>query len=970
MKFFLLDTLKTFHGILGNDTMKILGAIIDVKNDTLILENKRKIKIHQLAAQAVNTIGPQVSHMTESQKIIIKNLVQSHKNLFADPDTKLAYTTKVVGEIRTSSDSPVYGKHYPYPASLRQEVEKQINEMLEDGIIRPSRSPYNAPVWVVPKKSGQSEEKKYRLVIDYRKLNDVTISDRYPIPEIGEIIAQLGDNKYFSVLDLKSGFHQIPLKDTDIEKTAFAVNGGKYEFTRLPFGLKNSPSIFQRALDDILREYIGKICYVYVDDIIVFSKNEVEHGQNLEKVFSTLQNANMRVQIEKCHFFKNEVDFLGYTISQDGVKTNIDKIKAIAKFPIPKTLKDLRSFLGMTGYYRRFIRDYAKIAKPLTILLRGEEGRISKNKSSRTAINLDKKAINAFEKLKNTLISRDVTLAYPDFGKEFQLTTDASSYAIGAVLEQNHRPITFISRTLTKTEENYATNEREMLAIVWALQSLRHYLYGYSKVVIYTDHQPLSFSNSVNNHNAKLKRWRDLIGEYNHEIKYKPGVANVVADALSRAPAEINSLSSTATIHSDESSSHNLIFSVEAPINVFKNQLFLLMDETDSDTFEIPFPTYHRHIVKRREYTEEQIIAILTCRLDPRLINGIFTSEEVMGKIQNIYPTYFSSYKVRFTRKQVDDVTSELQQNELITLEHKRAHRDAKENKIQILKNYFFPQAQKKIQAIVQSCQTCKESKYDRHPPKGEIQPTPIPKYPGEIVHVDIYITEKNSVLTGIDKFSKYAQVKILQSRAAEDIKNPLREMLIAFGMPKWIIMDNERSLSSAAIKFMLEDQLKISVHTTAPYASTSNGQVERFHSTLSEILRCLKKDNGSMVFEDLLFQAVQEYNKSIHSVTKEKPIDIFFRNTIPNTPEDIRNQREEIIQKIQKKQLYDLEYHNKNKNLPKHFRPGEIVHVKIDKRLGSKLTPRYKKEKVAENKNTTIKTQSGKIIHKNNIKT
>jgi len=174
----------------------------------------------------------------------------------------------------------------------------------------------------------------------------------------------------------------------------------------------------------------------------------------------------MRVQVEKCHFFKDEVDFFRYTISENGVKTNIDKIKAITKFPVPKTLKDIPYFLGMTGYYRRFIKDYAKIAKPITILLRGEEGRISKTKSTRTAINLSKGASTALEKLKNTLVSRDVTLGYPDFGKEFQLTTDASSYAIGAVLEQNHRSITFISRTLTKTEDNYPINEREMLAIV------------------------------------------------------------------------------------------------------------------------------------------------------------------------------------------------------------------------------------------------------------------------------------------------------------------------------------------------------------------------------------------------------------------------------------------------------------------------------------------------------------------------
>lgn len=427
----------------------------------------------------------------------------------------------------------------------------------------------------MPKKLDASNEKKYRMVVDYRKLNSVTIPDRYPIPEINKVLAQMQNQKFFTVLDLKSGFHQIPLLQKDIPKTAFSVNNGKYEFTRLPFGLKNAPAIFQRALDNILRDLIGKCCYVYIDDIIIFGEDEETHLNNIKKVFETLEKANMKVQINKCEFFKNEVEYLGFIVSSEGIKTNPKKVEAIKNFPYPKTLKDLRSFLGMSGFYRRFIKDYAKLAKPLTALLRGEEGRMSKTMSAKTPIILSPQAIEAFNKIKSTLTSSEVMLQYPDYKKDFHLTTDASNFALGAVLEQDKKPIVFISRTLNKAEEHYATNEKEMLAIVWALKSLRNYLYGSAAIKIYTDHQPLTYALSNKNTNSKLKRWKAILEEYNYEMKYKSGSSNVVADALSRPAQDIQVNSMTVTQHSDKSSSQNLIPFTDAPINVFKNQIIL-----------------------------------------------------------------------------------------------------------------------------------------------------------------------------------------------------------------------------------------------------------------------------------------------------------------------------------------------------------------------------------------------------------
>lgn len=969
IQFFLLPTLKTFHGILGNDSLKELSAVIHTKESFMTILNTVRIKIKQLKSQTVNSITAKTDSMTASQKKLLDAVIIKCPNLFAEPDEKLTYTTKVVGEIRTLTDSPVYTRYYPFPMSLKSEVEKQVRKLLDDGIIRPSRSPYNSPVWIVPKKPDSTGTKQYRMVIDYRKLNSVTIADRYPIPEINEVLAQLGKNKYFTVLDLKSGFHQIPLKESDVEKTAFSINNGKYEFTRLPFGLKNAPSIFQRALDDILRDHIGKTCYVYIDDIVVFSKTEEEHARHIEDVFKTLFDANMKVQLDKCHFFKQEVEFLGFIISSEGIKTNPAKVEAIQNFPLPRTLRDLRSFLGLSGYYRRFVQDYAKLAKPLTALLRGEEGRMSKTQSAKKQIFLDPTAIDSFNKLKNSLISKDLMLAYPNFSKPFELTTDASNFAIGAVLSQEGKPITFISRTLSSTEENYAANEKEMLAIIWALSSLRNYLYGSAHVKIYTDHQPLTYALSNKNNNSKMKRWKAILEEHNYELQYKPGKSNIVADALSRPPqaSQINSL--TPTEHSDESSSQNLIPSIEVPINAFKNQILLQIGTTSDHKFEIVFPTYHRHTVTEPDYNQEKLKEILKKFLNPSVINAIKAEERIMGMIQEIYRDNFSHYKIRYTQMQVTDVISEQEQDNIIIQTHKRAHRNDRENKIQILEKYYFPGMGNKIKRIIKQCTVCKENKYDRHPSKPQLQATPIPQYPGQIVHLDIFSTEGKLVLTALDKFSKFVQVRILRSKAIEDVRQPLREVLFSFGLPEIAVIDNEKSFNSVSISFMIEDELNIQIFKTPPYASCVNGQIERFHSTLAEIMRCLKMERLHRSFTELLERAVNEYNFSIHSVTGKKPVEAFFGRRVSSDPVLIEKARLENIQKIKSKQIADLEFHNKSRHPIKDFLPGDIIYVRQNKRLGSKLSPRYKKEIVAEDKNTTVITKSGKTVHKRLIK-
>ena len=269
------------------------------------------------------------------------------KDIFQDPDSKLTFVSSVTATIDTKNDEPVYTKTYPYPYGLKKEIDRQFKKMLDDDVISPSKSPYNSPMWVVNKKLDASGQRKYRLVIDYEALNSKTKTDSYQVPEVSVVLAHLKNNKYFTTLDLASGFHQIPLHKKDREKTAFSVNNGKYQFNRMPMGLKNSPAIFQRVIDDVLRAHIGITCYVYSDDIIVMGKDLQDHAKNLKTIFSALEKANFKIQPDKSEFFKQEVAFLGFTVSQDGIKPSMDKIAAISEYPEPTHLRELRSFLGL-----------------------------------------------------------------------------------------------------------------------------------------------------------------------------------------------------------------------------------------------------------------------------------------------------------------------------------------------------------------------------------------------------------------------------------------------------------------------------------------------------------------------------------------------------------------------------------------------------------------------------------------------
>nr|XP_049702875.1 uncharacterized protein LOC126055956 [Helicoverpa armigera] len=472
-----------------------------------------------------------LDHTNGEEREKIYALCREYKDIFYCDQIPLTFTNQVKHHIRTKNEDPIYIKPYRQAPFIQNEINNQVEKLLHENVIQESHSPWSAPVHLVPKKKDASGEIKYRMVIDYRRLNDITIDDKYPLPNINDLFDKLGKSVYFTTLDLASGYHQIEVEEKDRQKTAFSTQNGHFEFLRMPFGLKTAPATFQRTMDNILRGLQGLHCMVYLDDIIIYGNSLDEMINKLRIVFDRLRTTNMKIQLDKSEFLRKEVLYLGHTITKDGLKPNDDKINAVLNYPLPKTTTEIKSFLGLVGYYRRFIKDFAKITQPLTACLK-----------KRNKIVIDQKYIDAFNKCKE-LLTHAPLLQYPDYDKTFILTTDASNVALGAVLSQGQigsdKPIAYASRTLSDTESRYSTIERELLAIVWAVKHFRPYLYG-RKFYIYTDHRPLTWLQSLKDPSSKLTRWRLRLQDYDFDLIHKNGKQNTNADALSRI--KINAL--------------------------------------------------------------------------------------------------------------------------------------------------------------------------------------------------------------------------------------------------------------------------------------------------------------------------------------------------------------------------------------------------------------------------------------------
>ncbi|GJZ17275.1 putative reverse transcriptase domain-containing protein [Tanacetum coccineum] len=412
--------------------------------------------------------------------------------------------------------APVARAPYRLAPSEMKELSDQLQELSDKGFIRPSSSPWGAPVLFVKKKDGS-----FRMCIDYQELNKLTVKNRYPLPRIDDLFDQLQGSSVYSKIDLRSGYHQLRVREEDIPKTAFRTRYGHYEFQVMPFGLTNAPAVFMDLMNRVCKPYLDKFVIVFIDDILIYSRNKQEHEEHLKLILELLKKEELYAKFSKCEFWIPKVQFLGHVIDSKGIHVDPAKIESIKDWASPKTPTEIRQFLGLAGYYQRFIEGFSKIAKSMTKLTQ-----------KKVKFDWGDKQEAAFQLLKQKLCSAPI-LALPEGAENFIVYCDASHKGLGAVLMQNEKVIAYASRQLKIHEKNYTTHELELGAVVFTLKIWRHYLYG-TKCIVFTDHKSLQHILDQKELNMRQHRWLELLSDYDCKICYHPGKANVVADALSR----------------------------------------------------------------------------------------------------------------------------------------------------------------------------------------------------------------------------------------------------------------------------------------------------------------------------------------------------------------------------------------------------------------------------------------------------
>lgn len=833
------------------------------------------------------------SELTESQKNKVAQLFVKWEDVFSKGTTDIGHTKLVEHRIKLDDEKPFKEPHRRIPPGLISEVREHLNEMLTSGAIRPSESPYSSNVVLVRKKDGT-----IRFCVDFRKLNNRTVKDAYAIPRVEDTLHLLAGAKYFSKLDLRSGYWQVEVNEEDKDKTAFQVGTmGFYEFNRMPFGLCNAPATFQRLMEKCMGDMNLRDCLIYLDDIIIFSTDFDQQLERLEAVFQRLHDNNLKLKASKCDFFKREVTYLGHIVSEDGIKTDPEKTKAVATWPEPKTIKEVRRFLGFTGYYRRFVKDFSKIARPLNDLLvghstSGKKPKDGKKKSTPTPFKWGDAQQDAFDTLKEALTAPPV-LAYADYRLPFKLHTDASGTGLGAVLYQCQegvdRVVAYASRSLKTSERKYPAHKLEFLALKWAIcEKFHDYLYG-SKFDAITDNNPLTYVLTTAKLDATGQRWVADLTNYNFTLTYRSGKQNTDADALSRQ-------------HTEQEVEHDtfpeilkaISFTTSASVEDLPIIDSVSMQGSSSEPTDDVIPdTLLRGTAltsydwKIAHQADQDIAFIISC------INRSHRpdAQHVMDSgVDSRYLKNWSSLVVqdgvllRKTTIDGQDCLKMVIPQSLRELVFEAYHDDlghqGRDRTLSLMRQrVYWPGMDKYIQEHVRNCGRCIRRK--KAPTRAARLVNISSSVPMEFVCVDYLSLEVSkggyeNILVITDHFSRYAQAIPTRNQTAQTTARVLFDnFFVHYGFPTVLHSDKGANFESKIIKNLCRITGMKKSRTT-PYHPMGNGMVERFNQTLLNMLGTLT-DIQKADWKAHVPTLTHAYNAAIHESTGYSPYYLMF---------------------------------------------------------------------------------------------